>query len=144
MGVVPYSRGGTNEALRDLLGGRVHAVIDGLPALKGALQSDDLKALAIMSREPSPALPNTPVASRFIPGLTAMGWQALAVAKGTPEPIVRQLSSDLQAVLDNPELKNRLLETGSPFQPLFGPELRAFIEEEEKLWWPQAKKYGAG
>jgi tripartite-type tricarboxylate transporter receptor subunit TctC len=144
MGAVPYSRGGTNEALRDLLGGRVHAVIDGLPALKGALQSGELKALAIMSREPSPALPNIPMASRFIPGLTAMGWQALTVARGTSEPIVRQLSSDLQAVLNNPELNKRLLETGSPFQPLFGAELSTFIQEEEQLWWPLVKKYGAG
>jgi hypothetical protein len=49
--VLPYSIGGTNEAIKDILGGRVHAVIESRPGLKGALDSGDLKALAIMSSE---------------------------------------------------------------------------------------------
>src|SRR5262249_4743518 len=44
--IVPYSTGGTNEAIREILGGRVHAVIEGMPGLKGHLDGGDLKALA--------------------------------------------------------------------------------------------------
>jgi tripartite-type tricarboxylate transporter receptor subunit TctC len=138
--VVPYSTGGTNEAIRDILGGRVHAVIDGMPALKGNIESGALKPLAIMSRDRAADLP---LASQYIPGLTAMGWQALTVQKGVPEPIVTKLTADLQTVLANPELQERLLQTGSPFRPLWGPELKNFIEAEENLWWPLVKKYGA-
>jgi hypothetical protein len=36
----------------------------------------------------------------------------------------------------------RLLETGSPFRPLFGSELKSFIDKEQKLWRPLVKKYG--
>ena len=34
--VVPYSTGGTADAIRDIMGGRVHAVIDGWASLRGA------------------------------------------------------------------------------------------------------------
>ena len=49
MTVVP-STGGTNEAIREIMGGRVHAVIEAMQGLRGALDAGDLKALAIMTR----------------------------------------------------------------------------------------------
>jgi len=79
--VVPYSTGGTNDAIRDILGERVHAVIDGWAALRGALDSGDLKALAILSPETTELLPHLPTALDTVPGFTAIGWQALTVSE---------------------------------------------------------------
>jgi len=143
MVVVPYSTGGTNDAIRDIMGGRVHATIEAMPALRGALDSGAIKALAIMSHEPLRTFPNLPVASSIVPGLTAMGWQALAAPKGTPAAVVGKLIDDLRKTLQNPELQRRLLETGSEFQPLFGAELTRFIQDQQRLWWPLVKKYEA-
>src|SRR5262245_27640738 len=56
--VVPYSKGGTNEAIGEILGGRGHAVIEGRPGLQAHLDSGDLKALAIMTKERVTAVPN--------------------------------------------------------------------------------------
>ncbi|MCC6775936.1 MAG: tripartite tricarboxylate transporter substrate binding protein [Hyphomicrobiales bacterium] len=141
IGVVPYSTGGTNEAIRDIMGGRVHAVIDGWAALRGALDSGDLKALAILSPEPTQLLPSLPTALGTVPGYTAIGWQALAVRNGTPEPIVRKLTEDLDKILKDPQLQKKLQETGPEFTPMNGANLRRFIESEQKLWGPLAKKY---
>ena len=71
----------------------------------------------------------------------AIGWQALTVRSGTPEPIVRVLGDSLRKVLDDPQLQKRLQETGPQFQPLYGAELRRFIDDEQKFWLPLAKKY---
>ena len=139
--VVPYSTGGTNDAIRDIMGGRVHAVIDGWAALRGALDSGDLKALAILSPKTTELLPNLPTALGTVPGFAAIGWQALTVRKGTPEIIVRKLSDDLGKVIGNPQLRKRLLETGADFEPLYGMELTRFIQDEQKFWLPLAKKY---
>jgi len=143
MTVAPYSTGGTNEAIRDIMGGRVHAVIESLPGLKGSLDAGTINALAIMSHEPLPTFPNLPVASRLVPGLTAIGWQALAAPRKTPPEIIRKLTDDLRNVLQNPELQKRLLETGSEFQPIFGAELTRFIQDEQRQWWPLVKRYAA-
>lgn len=138
--VVPYSTGGTAEAIRDIMGGRVHAVIDGWSSLRGATESKDLVPLAILSPQPTPSLP-FPVGVATVPNFTSIGWQALTVRKGTPEPIQRTLQNVLRKVLDDPQLQKRLQETGPEFQPMFGDDLTRFIESEQKFWLPLAKKY---
>jgi tripartite-type tricarboxylate transporter receptor subunit TctC len=139
--VVPYATGGTADAIRDILGGRVHAVIDGWASLRGGIESKDLTPLAIMSANSTAMFPNLPVAAATVPGLTSIGWQALTVRRGTPEPIVRLLIDSLRKVLDDPQLQKRLEETAPEFQPMFGADLTRFIESEQKFWLPLAKKY---
>jgi tripartite-type tricarboxylate transporter receptor subunit TctC len=85
--VVP-STGGTNEAVREIMGGRVHAVIESLPGLRGALAAGDVKPLAIMTSERLPSVPDLPLALETVPGLTAVGWVALVAPRGTPDAIV--------------------------------------------------------
>jgi len=139
MTVVP-STGGTNEAIREILGGRVHVVIESLPGLGGALAAGDLKALAIMTRERVPTAPEMPTAVETVPGLTAVGWTALFASRGTPQPIVQQLSEDLRKVLEDPDVRKRLEKIGTPFRPIFTADLARFIESEQKLWWPIVKE----
>ena len=91
--VVP-STGGTNEAIREIMGGRAHAVIESLPGLRAALANGEVKALAIMTAERLPSVPDLPLASETLPGMTAVGWVALVAPKGTPEAIVAQVSED--------------------------------------------------
>jgi tripartite-type tricarboxylate transporter receptor subunit TctC len=142
--VLPYSTGGTSAAIADLLGGRVHAVIDSLPGLKGALDSGDLKALAILSSERLPTNPDLPTAAETVPGLTAIGWQALVAPKGTPDAIIQQLREDLREVLQDPHLQMRLEQIGgTPFRPMSAADVIRFIEAEQKLWWPIVKDAGS-
>jgi tripartite-type tricarboxylate transporter receptor subunit TctC len=122
MTVLPYATGGTNEAIRDILGGRIHVVVEGRPGLKGVLA------------------PDLPTAAETVPGLTAMGWQALVAPKGTPTPIVRQLVDDLRRALEAPDVRARMGHTGTPFRPMFSAELASFIEAEQRLWWPIVKE----
>jgi tripartite-type tricarboxylate transporter receptor subunit TctC len=142
--VLPYATGGTNEAIRDILGGRVHAVIDGPLGLKGILDSGDLKALAIMTSERHEKLPNLPAAAETVPGLTVVGWQALVAPKGTPEPIIDQLREDLRRALQDPHLQTRLEQIGGmPFRPMSAADVIRFIDADQKLWWPIVKGIGA-
>jgi len=139
--VVPYATGGTNDAIRDILGGRVHAVIDGWASLRGGIESKDLTPLAILSPSPTALLADLPVGVATVPGFTSIGWQALTVRRGTPEPVVRFVTESLRKVLEDPQLQKRLEETGPQFQPLYGAELTRFIDNEQKFWLPLAKKY---
>ena len=140
MTVVP-STGGTNEAIREIMGGRGHAVIEGLPGLvRTALDAGDLKALAIMTPARVPTAPDIPTAAETLPGLTAVGWVALFAPKGTPQAIVQQLSQDLRKAQEDPDLRARLEKIGNtPFQAIYTAELARFIESDQKLWWPVVK-----
>jgi tripartite-type tricarboxylate transporter receptor subunit TctC len=139
--VAPYSSGGSIEAIRDVLGGRVHAVVEPRPGLIGQLDAGELKALAIMSHERLAIMPNLPTAQETVPGLTAIGWLGLVAPKGTPEPIIRQLSDDLRKALENPEIQKRLHQIGTPFRPVYGVEFARFIEAEQTVWLPMIRKF---
>jgi tripartite-type tricarboxylate transporter receptor subunit TctC len=140
--IVPFSSGGTNEAVREILGGRVHAVIETRPALKAHLDSGDLKALAIMTRERVSVVPDLPTATETVPGLAAIGWTGLFAPRGTPTAIVRQLSANIRQAMEAPEAKAKLEQTGTPYPPLFTDDFARFIDAEQKLWWPVVKEAG--
>jgi len=53
--LVPYNQGGTMAAIADIMGGRVHATIEGVFGMRGPLQSGDLKLIGAMSPERDPA-----------------------------------------------------------------------------------------
>lgn len=134
--IVP-SNGGTNEAIREIMGGREHVVIDALPALRGALDAGDLKALAIMTRERVPMATEMPIAAETVPGLFALGWSALFAPEGTPLAVVQQVTDDLRKVIDSTDTRDRLQRVGvMPFRPTFGADLARFIEGEQNLWRP--------
>jgi tripartite-type tricarboxylate transporter receptor subunit TctC len=140
--VVPYSTGGTNEAIREILGGRVHGVIEGRPGLKAHLDNGDLKALAIMSRERVTSFPDLPTAAETVPDLTAIGWVGIFAPKGVPDVIVQRLAASIRDATIIPEVRTLFEQTGSPFRPLFTGDFARFIEAEQKLWWPVVKEAG--
>jgi tripartite-type tricarboxylate transporter receptor subunit TctC len=140
--VIPYSRGGTSEAIREILGGRIHAVIEARNGLQAQIDSGDLKALAIMTPERVPATPNLPTAMETVPGLQAIGFTGIFAAKGTSDAIVQRLAVSIDRALNTPEIKTRLEQTGSPFQPRLTTDFARFIEAEQKLWWPVVKEIG--
>lgn len=84
--------------------------------------------------------PHLPAAAETVPGLVAVGWTALFAPKGTPEAIVRQLVDDLRKALEDPDVRSRIEQIGSPFRPIFAADLARFIEAEQKLWWPIARE----
>jgi tripartite-type tricarboxylate transporter receptor subunit TctC len=139
--VAPYSKGGTVEAIRDILGGHVHAVVEPRPGLVGALDAGQLKALAVMSHERLTIMPSLPTAQETVPGLTAIGWLGMVAPRGTPEPIVRQLSKDLSKVLENAEIQTKLQQIGTPFRAVYGAEFARFIDDEQKLWLPMIRQF---
>ena len=88
-----------------------------------------------MSRERLAFAPHLPTAAETVPGLMAVRLDGFA-PKGTPEAIARQLLDDLRKALENPDVRFRIEQIGSPFRPIFAADLARFIEAEQKLWWP--------
>jgi tripartite-type tricarboxylate transporter receptor subunit TctC len=132
----------TPQALNDVVSGRVQAIVDSLPGLKGSIAGGSVKLLAVCSPERLPNFPDTPAASETLPGFAALGWYALMAPPGTPEPIARQASDDLRSVLNRPEIRERLQDMGCYTRPMSPAELRGFIESEQKLWKPVVAQIG--
>src|SRR5581483_549911 len=99
---------GTPAGLSDVMGGRVQAIMDGLPSLAGAIQGGDLKLIAVGSEKRLPDHPDVPTISETLPQIKrALGWFALMGPPGMPQPIAQKINEDLRAVLAEPAMKQR-------------------------------------
>lgn len=133
--MVPY-KGGSAQAVPDIIGGRVAMIIEGYSGLAGTYQSGTLKALAIASEKRLPDLPNLPAVAETLPGFVAVGWQAMLAPNGTPAEIVRKVSDDLRAVLVKPGVKDKLAARGSYVHPATTAQAEGFVRSQQVLWKP--------
>ena len=141
---VPYR--GAGQALQDVLAGRVDYTCPSLPAAIPLVSSRSVKALAILSRNRSPSLPNLPSAQQQ--GLTDFdipSWYALFLPAGTPDAIVRKLNAAMVAALATPVMQDRLKKIGSDLvsPDRMTPEyLATFVAAEIRKWEGPIKASG--
>jgi tripartite-type tricarboxylate transporter receptor subunit TctC len=124
------------QAITDVLGGRVHVMIDAITSMRGAVDSGKLKPLAVATAKRQPKTPDLPTVAETLPGFEAVGWLALMAPPGTPGPVANKISNDLRTVLARPELQQRFADLGTSINPTTPAELTAFIREQQRVWRP--------
>ena len=139
--VVPYNQGGTMAAVADIMGGRVHGTIEGVFGLRGPLQSGDLRLIGQMAPQREPEYPSVPTVAETNPGISAIGFMTLAAPAGVPEAIQRRLADGLRQALDSPAVKKSYSDLGVPIRNYTPEQTRAFVENEQKIWWPLVREF---
>jgi tripartite-type tricarboxylate transporter receptor subunit TctC len=133
---VPYR--GSPPAMQDLIAGRIDYFCALAAAAMPLLASDSVRALAIMTRDRSPLLPN--LASAHEQGLTSLDsnfWSGLFVPRDTPAAVVDRLHAAVVETLNAPSVAERLKGVGvtivSPDRrsPAY---LRQFLESDIAKW----------
>lgn len=108
---VPYK--GTSGALTDLMGGHVDASIVALQTAAPHLQNGSLRMLALMSPERSPAFPNVPTLKELgVANGVVETWYGVFVPAGTPPDVVAKLNTDINALLQLPDVKETMNKQG--------------------------------
>ena len=108
---VPYT--GCGPALRDVLGGQVPSAIITASSAAPHIKSGKLLALAITSAERTAQLPNVPtVAEQGYPGYQINQWHGLLAPANLSAPLQAKLYERLLKILQNPEVKDKLLTMG--------------------------------
>ncbi|MCR0985619.1 Bug family tripartite tricarboxylate transporter substrate binding protein [Roseomonas populi] len=96
-------------AIQDTIMGRTDLVIDGTPVITPQVRGGQLKPIAVTSETRFPTLQDIPTVAETVPGFAAVGWFGLVAPKATPQPAVARIADDMRAVLETPEIKERLL-----------------------------------
>jgi tripartite-type tricarboxylate transporter receptor subunit TctC len=108
---IPYK--GTTQLLPDLMDGRIDMALDSLPAYLTHLKAGRVRALAVASRERSRVLPELPtMAEAGVPGVVSATDYALYAPAGTPREIIALLNREVNAVLQMPDLREKLAAQG--------------------------------
>jgi tripartite-type tricarboxylate transporter receptor subunit TctC len=138
---VPYNK--APDAIQDLIGGRVNFICLPEAALLSYIRSGQIKALAVSSAQRTANQPSVPTLSETFAGFEYTGWNGLFASAGTPAAILDNVSRELEAVLKQPEVAQRLLSLGSmPETKMNVAEFDAFMRAERTRWAGIVKAIG--
>ncbi|HKA44503.1 MAG TPA: tripartite tricarboxylate transporter substrate-binding protein [Burkholderiales bacterium] len=138
---VPYNSPGL--AIQDTLGGRAQVVLLSSGALAAFLKRGDLRALAVTSARRVPGLEHVPTLSESFPGFEYSGWFALLAPSGTPPAIVQRVNRDLQRLLADPDVVQKLGDLGVMTEGAGTPEmLGKFLAAERVRWAKLVREIG--
>ena len=132
MAHVPYK--GIGPALNDLIGGQIQLVLPSLPVAIPQLKTNRLRGIAVSSAKRSSALPDIAAVAETIPGYEAAGWYAVYGPKALPKEIAARWNSEINRLLQLPDVKERM--AGLGVEPAGGtPEqLREHVKREIIKW----------
>jgi tripartite-type tricarboxylate transporter receptor subunit TctC len=127
---VPYK--GAGPLSIDVMGGHVTLGIGAVSSFQGVVRSGRVRMLGVSS--PSAAFPDAPVIAKDVPGFDADAWFALFAPRGTPRELVSRIRDDVAAVLQLPDVRQRMLDIGGEPGGQPSEEFAARVRNEIAKW----------
>lgn len=137
---VPYK--GSSPAIADLISGQISMIFDNMPSAYPQVQSGRLKALGVTSAARDPLLPNTPAVAETVPGFDVLSWFGLWAPAATPPQIVSKLNREIVAIINSPEVQEKIRAQGAVPHPETSAQFAAFIQSEKDKWAKVVSKAG--
>jgi|APFre7841882630_1041343.scaffolds.fasta_scaffold07045_2 tripartite-type tricarboxylate transporter receptor subunit TctC len=126
---IPYK--GTPEALTDAMTGRISYFFSPISAALPLVRDGRLVALGVSSAKRSSVLPNVPtIAESGLPGFNYILWVGLFAPAATPANIVEKLNRDVNRVLREPDVTERMAALGAEAMPMTSAEFDRFMRAE--------------
>jgi tripartite-type tricarboxylate transporter receptor subunit TctC len=134
---------GAALALRDVVAGHVDIMFDVVALTREPALSGQVRALAVLSPQHNPVLPDVPTTAELgLAGLEGGAWFGLLAPAGTPPAVIDWLNSESRNAFAMPETRERLSKQGLQL-PLGTPEEFAqLIVAESRRWADVIRKGG--
>lgn len=129
---VPYK--GAVPAATDLLGGQVQVMFDSITNSAPQVKAGKLRALAVLTPERSPLMPDVPTAQeQGFQGLEFPAWIGIFAPAGTPRDVVSELTKALRTIMTNPETRERFVQAGLVPSTLQEAEFARQVAADQKV-----------
>ena len=138
---IPYK--GTGPALVDLVAGRYEFNFAGIQGTQPLVRAGRLRAIAITTPARMPSLPDIPAVAEALPGFAVVGWYGVLGPAKLPPPIVARLHDELIRILNQPEVRERIVADGSEPAGTTPEEFRAFLVADVAKWAKLVQESGA-
>jgi tripartite-type tricarboxylate transporter receptor subunit TctC len=131
---VPFR--GSAPSTTALIAGQIDVLFVDLGPMLPQIRAGKARVLGITSAEPFPTAPDIPpLATVGLPGYNTIAWQMLVAPGGTPRPILEKLNSEVNAIVQGPEMKKPLENLGMiPIGKGSVTELEAYVKSEATRW----------
>jgi hypothetical protein len=137
---VPYK--GCSPALTDVVSGQIPIFFNMMNNVAPFAKSGKVKMLAIASSKRLASLPNLPTISESgFPNFDAFPWFGMLAPSNTPKPIVNMLSAEILALVESPDIREKLKNLN--FEPTpTTPEAFTEIMKADLVRWRRVVKEG--
>ena len=126
---IPYKGGG--QAMTDVLGGTIPLVYTAVAGAHGHVKAGKLKAIAVSSAQRTSSLPDVPTfAESGVPDFVVNSWVGLFAPTGTPAAIVTRLNTELNAVLNDATVREKLRAMGIEPSPGSADQYRDEVKRD--------------
>ena len=139
---IPYK--GRAQSLPDLISGRISMLFDNLSSSLPLIKAGEVQALGVTTLKRSPAAPDIPtLAEQGLHGFEATSWFSLMAPANLSIAVQKRLNALTRQTLNNPQVRNRLLEGGLEPAPGSPKELAKLIQSETSKWSRVVHQSGA-
>jgi tripartite-type tricarboxylate transporter receptor subunit TctC len=139
---VPHK--GSDQARAAILGNQVQMMFDAITTMAAQARAGKVKLLATTGKTRSAITPDVPtVAEAGLPGYEATIWLGLMAPAGTPRPILEKLNSEIDKVLNAPEVKETWAKQGAVPMGMTIDQFDKFLREDIVKWEKIVKLSGA-
>jgi len=126
---IPYK--GSSPALADLLGGHLNFAGSSISSAASLLASGKLRALAVTSPQRNAALPNVPtVAESGYKDFSFVTFYGVMAPAGLPQPVLSRLNTDLNKILQRPDVRTALLGQGLEPSPMSAEDFATLVKSD--------------
>ncbi|MGH8790916.1 MAG: Bug family tripartite tricarboxylate transporter substrate binding protein [Cupriavidus necator] len=129
---VPYK--GVAPAMNDLVAGHIPIMFTGLSSALPYIKAGKMRALAVITRQRVPTLPDVPTLIEQGIDFEAEGWYGLFAPAGTRPDIVMRLNAELNKALELPEIRDRLLSINFVPQPTTPEQFSDVLKSDYAKW----------
>jgi tripartite-type tricarboxylate transporter receptor subunit TctC len=122
-------------ALVDLISGQIQVMFATALSVKQHIESGKVRPLAITTAKRSAAFPNLPtIAEAGVPGFDATTWHGLFAPAGTPVEVVNRLNTEVNRILQMPDVHKLLESMGAEIKGGTSKELADHVQSEIAKW----------
>ncbi len=138
---IPYKA--SSQALTDLIGGQIQIYPVDLGSGLAMLKSDRIRAVAVTTANASTLLPGVAPVGQTVTGFDMTSWNGVLAPAGLPRPIVDRINTELQAVLADKDVQERLASIGFEVWPTKTPEeFGKYLADQLANWTTLIKQAG--
>lgn len=128
---VPYK--GSSPAMVDVMGGTVDLALSSVPSAISQIKAGKLRALAVTSAKRSTSMPDVPtVAESGYRGFDVSTWYGFFMPAGTPKDIVVRVNTEVNKLLDTPEMKKAIYAQGAEPQAMTSEKFATLLQTDHR------------
>jgi tripartite-type tricarboxylate transporter receptor subunit TctC len=138
---VPY-KGGAPSVLA-IVSGEAQVNFATLPAVVPQIRAAKVRAIGLASKQRNPAVPDVPTMGELgLADFEVGTWSVLIAPKGVPADVVQKINAAINATLNDPAVRQRLVSEGSEIQLMTPAQTAAFVKSENVRWVKVVKDAG--